>query len=74
MADAPPKAVLDVVYHPWPTRLAEAAASVGAVTVGGFEFLVQQAACQVRLMTGQNPPVAAMRAGGLAEVARRTAS
>jgi shikimate dehydrogenase len=70
-ADHPPAAVLDVVYHPWPTPLAAAAQAVGAVTIGGFEFLLHQAARQVELMTGRPPPVAAMRAGGLAELARR---
>jgi shikimate dehydrogenase len=70
-ADHPPATVLDVVYHPWPTPLAVAARAVGAVTIGGFEFLLHQAARQVELMTGRQPPVAAMRAGGLAELARR---
>ena len=70
-ADHPPAAVLDVVYHPWPTPLAAAAQAVGAITIGGFEFLLHQAARQVELMTGRQPPVAAMRAGGLAELARR---
>jgi shikimate dehydrogenase len=64
-------AVLDVVYHPWPTRLATAAEQAGATVVGGFEFLLQQAAPQVELMTGRPAPLAAMRAAGLAELARR---
>jgi len=70
----PPTTVLDVVYHPWPTPLAAAAQAVGAVTIGGFEFLLHQAARQVELMTGRQAPVAAMRAGGLAELAGRRAS
>ncbi len=68
-----PLAVLDVVYHPWPTRLAAAAQQVGAITVSGFELLLHQAGPQVELMTGKPAPIAAMRAAGLAELARRTA-
>jgi shikimate dehydrogenase len=63
---AVPAAVLDVVYHPWPTRLAAAAAGVGAVVIGGFELLLQQAAVQLELMTGRPAPVPAMRTAGLA--------
>jgi shikimate dehydrogenase len=66
--------VLDVVYHPWPTRLAAAAERAGAVVVSGFEFLVQQAGPQVELMTGRPAPLSAMRAAGLAELARRAAA
>jgi shikimate dehydrogenase len=68
---AAPLAVLDVVYHPWPTRLAAAAEQVGVITVSGFELLVQQAGPQVELMTGRPAPLAAMREAGLAELARR---
>ena len=39
-----PAAVLDVVYHPWPTRLAVAAGQCGAIVIGGFEMLLHQAA------------------------------
>ena len=55
------QAVLDVVYRPWPTPLAAAAASGGATVVSGALMLLHQAAEQVRLMTGQNPPADAMR-------------
>lgn len=68
-----PLAVLDVVYHPWPTRLAAAAQQAGAIAVSGFELLLHQAGPQVELMTGKPAPIAAMRAAGLAELARRTA-
>ncbi len=67
-------AVLDVIYHPWPTRLAQAAAAAGAAVSGGFELLLHQAARQVELMTGQDAPTAAMREAGRAALARRTAS
>ena len=58
-----PAAVLDVVYAPWPTRLATAAAQAGAPVASGASMLLHQAARQVELMTGQAPaPLAAMRA------------
>ena len=69
--DLVPAAVLDVVYHPWPTGLAAAAEQTGAVVVRGFELLVHQAARQVELMTARTPPTAAMRRAGLAELRRR---
>lgn len=67
----PPRAVLDVVYDPWPTPLAAAASAAGSVVVGGFEMLLHQAARQVELMTGRDAPVARMRQAGLAELSRR---
>jgi shikimate dehydrogenase len=69
----PPRMVMDVVYHPWPTPLAAAARAAGSIAVGGFEMLLHQAARQVELMTGRPAPVAAMRAGGLTELTRRAA-
>jgi shikimate dehydrogenase len=68
-----PAAVLDVVYHPWPTRLAVAARQSGALVIGGFEMLLHQAARQVELMTGRPAPTEAMRAAGAAEIERRVA-
>jgi len=69
-----PRAVFDVVYAPWPTPLARAAAAAGAVVIGGFELLLHQAGGQFELMTGLRPaPLAAMRAAGLAELDRRAA-
>ena len=59
-------AVFDVLYHPWPTRIAAAAAAAGAIVISGFELLLHQAAGQVQLMTGAAAPVEAMRAAGLA--------
>jgi shikimate dehydrogenase len=59
-------AVFDVVYRPWPTALAQAAAAAGAQVIGGFELLLRQAAEQVVLMTGLPAPVSVMRAAGLA--------
>lgn len=51
--------LLDVVYDPWPTRLA---AACEGVVVPGSAMLLHQAAAQVELMTGRSAPLAAMRA------------
>ncbi len=63
--------LLDVVYAPWPTPLAAAWKRGGGQVIGGLELLVEQAAEQVRLMTGQQPPVESMRAAGRAALASR---
>jgi shikimate dehydrogenase len=60
--------LFDVVYAPWPTALAAAWASGAGQVVGGIELLIEQAAEQVRLMTGREPPLEAMRAAGRAAV------
>ena len=69
VADAPAAALtgavaggvlLDVVYDPRPTALAEAWLRGGGVVVRGERMLLHQAAEQVRLMTGQPAPLAAM--------------
>jgi shikimate dehydrogenase len=64
-------AVFDVLYHPWPTRIAAAAGAAGAVVISGFELLLHQAAGQFELMTGAAAPVEAMRAAGLAALSGR---
>lgn len=46
-------AVFDVIYHPWPTRLAQVAQDAGIVTFSGLDLLVGQAVHQFTLMTGQ---------------------
>jgi shikimate dehydrogenase len=70
-----PGAVFDVVYAPWPTALAEAAATAGAVVISGLELLLHQAAGQFELMTGKRPaPLDAMRAAGLTELGQRPAA
>jgi shikimate dehydrogenase len=66
-----PAAVLDVVYAPWPTPLARAAAEAGAVVARGFAMLLHQAAAQVELMTGKPAPLEAMRRAGEQELANR---
>ena len=66
-----PPTVMDVVYHPWPTPLAQAAAAAGSVVASGYAMLLHQAAAQVELMTGKPAPLEAMRAAGEQELARR---
>jgi shikimate dehydrogenase len=64
-------AVFDVIYDPWPTDLAEAAAKAGLTVISGYELLVQQAVGQFELMTGRAAPTAVMHAAGLAELELR---
>ncbi len=60
-----------MVYHPWPTPLAQAAAAAGSVVASGYAMLLHQAAAQVELMTGKPAPLEAMREAGERELARR---
>ena len=53
--------LLDVVYRPWPTALAESIRRSGGLAIGGHVMLLHQAAEQVRLMTNRPAPVEAMR-------------
>ncbi|WP_330238024.1 shikimate dehydrogenase [Streptomyces sp. NBC_00525] len=67
-----PGTLFDVLYEPWPTRLAAAWAAHGGAVVGGLDLLVHQAVLQVELMTGRSPaPLAAMRKAGEAALAAR---
>jgi len=56
--------VLDAVYDPWPTPVAEWATARGLTVVSGLDLLVRQAALQFLLFTGREAPVAAMRGAG----------
>jgi shikimate dehydrogenase len=68
-----PGTLFDVLYDPWPTRLAAAWAERGGAVVSGLDLLVHQAVLQVELMTGHVPaPLAAMRAAGEAALHART--
>jgi len=64
--------VFDVIYDPWPTRLAGFARSEGRALISGLDLLVHQACGQFTLMTGiDDAPLAVMReAGEQALVAR----
>jgi shikimate dehydrogenase len=53
--------LLDVIYSPWPTQLANAWRTGGGSTCAGHVMLLHQAGEQVRLMTGEDAPIEAMR-------------
>ncbi|TNC27021.1 shikimate dehydrogenase [Amycolatopsis alkalitolerans] len=53
--------VLDVIYHPWPTPLAEAVAARGGRIATGLDMLLHQAFGQVEQFTGLPAPREAMR-------------
>ncbi|MFF9686600.1 shikimate dehydrogenase [Streptomyces sp. NPDC014623] len=62
---ATPGTLFDVLYEPWPTRLASRWAAAGGPVVGGLDLLVHQAVLQVEQMTGcPKAPLAVMRAAG----------
>lgn len=69
-ASEAPGVLLDVVYDPWPTPAAAAWTARGGRAVGGFSLLLHQAVAQVRLMTGLQPDVEALRRAGLAALAQ----
>lgn len=56
-----PGVLLDVAYSPWPPPLTAAWRSRGGAVATGLDMLLWQAVEQVRLMTGLEPPIAAMR-------------
>ena len=58
----PAAVLLDVIYAPWPTAPATAAAAAGCRVAGGLEVLLHQAVGQVELMTGLPGPTEAMAA------------
>jgi shikimate dehydrogenase len=64
--------VLDVLYAPWPTALCERVTAAGGRVIGGAEVLFWQATEQVELMTGEQAPIAVMRAALDAALADRS--
>ena len=58
----PAQVVVDMVYGEEPSALLAAAAAAGAATVDGLEMLVQQGALSLRIWTGEEPSLQAMRA------------
>lgn len=61
-AFSPEQTVVDMVYGDAPSQLLAAAAAAGATVVDGLEVLVQQGALSLRIWTGCEPPLDAMRA------------
>ena len=66
----PGQLVVDLVSNPAVTPLVAAARARGATSVNGLGMLVHQAALQLRLWTGDDPPVEVMRAAALAALGR----
>ncbi len=62
-----PGVLLDVAYGSGVTALTSAWTRAGGVSADGLDLLLWQAVDQVRLMTGQEPPVAVMRDALVAE-------
>ncbi|RJQ81560.1 shikimate dehydrogenase [Pseudonocardiaceae bacterium YIM PH 21723] len=54
-------ALLDVIYHPWPTPLATAAKAKGIAFATGLDMLLHQAFGQAEHFTGMPAPREAMR-------------
>jgi shikimate dehydrogenase len=69
----PGQLVVDLVYDPPWTPLLDAARAAGATTANGLGMLLHQAARAVRLWTGEDPPLEAMSAALVGELARRSA-
>jgi shikimate dehydrogenase len=59
----PDQVVFDIVYGPEPSALLAAAEAAGATTIEGLEMLVQQGALSLRIWTGEEPSLEAMRTG-----------
>ena len=59
---SPDQTVVDMVYGDVPSPLLTAAAAAGATVVDGIEILVQQGALSLRIWTGREAPIEAMRA------------
>ncbi|MEI6404432.1 MAG: shikimate dehydrogenase [Actinomycetes bacterium] len=57
----PSGVLLDVVYHPWPTQLAQRWQDAGLVAIPGHSMLLHQAAKQFELMTSHAAPLEEMR-------------
>ena len=57
----PDQVVVDMVYGEEPSPLLAAALAAGATTVDGLEMLVQQGALSLRIWTGEEPDIEAMR-------------
>lgn len=66
----PGQLVADLVYSPAQTPLLVAARRRGALGVNGVGMLIHQAALQLRLWTGEEPPLEVMSAAALSALAQ----
>jgi len=53
--------VMDAIYNPLTTKLLRDAKEMGCLTINGVGLFVHQGAEQIRIWTGREPPLAAMR-------------
>lgn len=53
--------VMDIVYHPWETKLLREAKLRGCGTIDGLEMLARQAAAQTEIWTGFKPDIAPIK-------------
>jgi shikimate dehydrogenase len=67
----PDQVVVDLVYDPPLTPLLQAARTRGATAVNGIGMLIHQAGHAFRLWTAEPPPLEAMSAAAVAELAAR---
>ncbi|WP_028655738.1 shikimate dehydrogenase [Nocardioides sp. J54] len=70
-ATASAAVVFEVVYDPWLSPIAAAAAARGQAVVSGLDLLVHQAVLQFAMFTGHNGPLETMRKAGEAALAAR---
>jgi shikimate dehydrogenase len=63
--------LVDLIYHPAVTPVAEAAKARGVRTVNGLGMLIHQAAHAFRTWTNEEPPLEAMSAAALAALLHR---
>jgi shikimate dehydrogenase len=54
--------MLDAIYDPWPTPLADAVSAAGGTVINGLQMLLHQAFAQVEQFTGRPAPKEAMAA------------
>lgn len=67
----PAGAILDVVYHPWPSAITAHWQNSGLVAIPGHSMLLHQAVKQFQLMTGLPAPVEVMRQAVAAKLHNR---
>ena len=64
--------LLDVVYNPWPTKLAAAWKAKSLTAVPGHQMLLNQAVRQIELFTGQIPDAQVMQEAMFTEMKARS--